>query len=219
MAFLPRHEAELVDNWHVVGLQGTGSCDYVVAGATVPREFTFDQLDLEPRRGGAAYRAPSLGTLFVPFHAGMALGTARRALDEVTRLAGAKKRQPDASLAQRGAFQQQLARAEAGLRSARLFVRDAVGEVWRAASSGERVSLQARAMARLSAVHATEAAAQAITTAYRCAGGPAIFLTHPLQRCLRDIHTATQHIAVGDEVYEQAAQVLLGIESPHHAFL
>ncbi|HUE96190.1 MAG TPA: acyl-CoA dehydrogenase family protein, partial [Longimicrobiaceae bacterium] len=219
MAFLPRGEVELVDNWQVIGLQGTASCDYLVPGAVVPRGFTFDQRDLQPGRGGAAYRMPSLGTLFVPFHAGMALGTARRALNEITRLAAEKRRSVGPSVAERGAFQQRLGRTEAQLRAARLFVFDAVEEIWRAVSAGDRPSLEQRAMARLAAAHATDVAAAAITTAYRFAAGTAIYLSNPLQRCLRDIHTVTQHIAVADEIYEMAAQVLLGVDSKQHAFV
>ena len=37
MAVLPRADFDLVDNWDVAGLRGTGSNDVTVHGVTIPR--------------------------------------------------------------------------------------------------------------------------------------------------------------------------------------
>ena len=37
----PKSKAEIVDNWQVIGLKGTGSDTYVIDDLFVPREFTF----------------------------------------------------------------------------------------------------------------------------------------------------------------------------------
>jgi len=85
----PQSEATLYDNWRgVVGLRGTGSCDCSVENLALPEEMTFvwDLLQPKPRRGGASY-------LFPPFayvakeHGSVAIGGARRALDELIKLA------------------------------------------------------------------------------------------------------------------------------------
>jgi alkylation response protein AidB-like acyl-CoA dehydrogenase len=220
MAFVPRRDVELIDNWQVAGLQGTASCDYVLRDVEIEEGFTFDQIHLAARRGGPSYRLPSMGTYVAPFHCGIALGAARRALDEVTALAAGKRRRPSgAALAERGSFQVELAKAEVAVRSARAFALDAIGGLWDTVRAGTKPSTAQRALVRLATTHATDVSAAAITTAYRFGGGASIFLSHPLQRCLRDIYTATQHLAVGDDVYEQAGQIFLGIESKQHAFL
>ena len=85
----PKAKATLYDNWRgVVGLRGTGSCDCSVENLALPEDQTFvwDLLQPKPRRGGASY-------LFPPFayvakeHGSVAIGGARRALDELIKLA------------------------------------------------------------------------------------------------------------------------------------
>ena len=81
----PKAQATLYDNWRgVVGLRGTGSCDCSVENLALPEDQTFiwDLLQPKPRRGGPSY-------LFPPFayvakeHGSVAIGGARRALDEL----------------------------------------------------------------------------------------------------------------------------------------
>ena len=45
---------------------------------------------------------------------------------------------------------------------------------------------------------------------YELGGGSAIYESSPLQRRLRDIHVATQHMLVGPATWELAGRVLLG---------
>ena len=58
-------------------------------------------------------------------------------------------------------------------------------------------------------------APEVVTFAYRSGGGSALYASSPLQRCFRDIHAATQHIAASDDAYEFAGRVRLGIAKPH----
>ena len=48
---VPKAQAEVIDNWHVAGLQGTGSLDFSVDGIFVPSELTYD-LGTAAVRGG-----------------------------------------------------------------------------------------------------------------------------------------------------------------------
>src|ERR1700728_2326426 len=38
---VPKDQAEVIDNWHVAGLQGTGSLDFSLDGVFVPSEMTY----------------------------------------------------------------------------------------------------------------------------------------------------------------------------------
>ena len=49
----PAKQAEIIDNWHVVGLRATGSCDYTVSDLFVPEEFTYATENARPERRGA----------------------------------------------------------------------------------------------------------------------------------------------------------------------
>jgi alkylation response protein AidB-like acyl-CoA dehydrogenase len=212
---IPKDQVQIHDNWYVAGLKGTASCDYSITDLFVTEGFSFDLLNVRPRRGGPLYRLPFF-TLAAPGHAGYALGVGRRALDEIVRIAETKLRfASSTSLAGRGAFQQALARAEASLRSARLFLIDTLGEVWRTVYAGDDITFKQRALVRLAVTHATDVAADVVTQAYRYGGGGALFQSSVLQRCLRDMYAATQHVYVGDETYEMVARALLGVEQPH----
>ena len=212
---VPKEQVQIHDNWHVAGLRGTASCDFSITDTVVPEGFSFDLLNARPRRGGPLYRLPFF-TWAAPGHGGYALGVGRRALDEIARIAESKMRFASPSvLAGRGAFQQAFARAEASLRSARLFLLDTLAEVWRTACAGDDITFKQRALVRLAVTHVTDVAAEVVTQAYRYGGGSAMFQSSVLQRCLRDIYAATQHVYVGDETYEKVAQALLGLEQPH----
>ena len=88
---MPRHRVRVHDNWQVMGLRGTGSCDFSVNELFVPEGFAWDATLTEPVRGGALYRLgrPAFVT---NEHSAFALGVARRALDEVTGVAASKTR-------------------------------------------------------------------------------------------------------------------------------
>jgi indole-3-acetate monooxygenase len=64
-------------------------------------------------------------------------------------------------------------------------------------------------MLHLALLNATTAAEQVASWSYRISGG--IALRHsPLQRCLRDMHAATQHFLVSDQFYRYCGQDLIG---------
>src|SRR5580704_10260418 len=73
----PKAQAEVIDNWHVAGLQGTGSLDFSVDGVYVPEELTYD-LGTPSVRGGDLFRLgmPAFVSNEVP---PLAIGLARRA--------------------------------------------------------------------------------------------------------------------------------------------
>ena len=211
VAVLPRAKVIFRGNWHVAGLQGTGSFDYGVSDQEVPEGFTFPLFIDAPHSGGALYRAGVLSSTAVG-HAGFALGVGRRALDEIADLAHRKVRMgAPSTVAESPRFQFGLARAEASLRSARAFVHEAFGALEDRVLSGARPTLEQRALVRTATTWVTEVSAEVADFAYRFAGTDSLRLPSDLQRAWRDIHAATQHIVVDEQTYLDSAQVLLGI--------
>ena len=43
VAVVPKDDVEVVDNWHVAGLQGSGSFDFRMPDVFVPEEMTFER--------------------------------------------------------------------------------------------------------------------------------------------------------------------------------
>jgi alkylation response protein AidB-like acyl-CoA dehydrogenase len=71
-------------------------------------------------------------------------------------------------------------------------------------------SLQERADLVLAGTHATQTAATAVRMAYTEAGGSANHRRSPLQRALRDVHAATQHVGIAPHWFEEGGRLLLG---------
>jgi indole-3-acetate monooxygenase len=208
---LPVSEAQIHDNWQVVGLKGTGSCDFSVSDHFVPEEFTFD-IQQQPRRGGPLYRLGIPGFV-ANEHAAFALGVGRRALDAIAALAQSKRRgfgQPSA-LASRAAFQHDLGKCDLRLRAARALAMEIFEQAWKTVCVGEMPSVRLQAEMRGVAAFATEAALDVVTRSFRYAGGTAVYLTHILQRSLRDLNTAAQHLMVSNSAYENYGECLLGL--------
>jgi alkylation response protein AidB-like acyl-CoA dehydrogenase len=61
------------------------------------------------------------------------------------------------------------------------------------------------------AAFATEVAADVTGQAFRYAGASALYNTSLLQRHLRDINAASQHVTVSDVAYENHGQFVLGL--------
>jgi alkylation response protein AidB-like acyl-CoA dehydrogenase len=213
LVLLPIEDVTLHDTWHVTGLCGTGSGDMEVKDLFVPAERSLSLLAERPRIERPLYAFPAFGLLALGIPA-VALGIARRAIDELMTLARQKKLPPLGRqvLATRPAVQEAVAEAEATLRAARAFLLETVHTTFEAATRQE-VSLHHRAELRLAYTHATRSAARVVDRMYEAAGGTAVYRASPLQRCLRDIHVATQHAMVAPPTLELIGGVLLGVDA------
>lgn len=211
MFVFPAEQATLHDTWHACGLCGTGSGDMEVKELFVPNDYTFSLAE-RPRVARPLYGFPALGLLGVALPA-VALGVARRAIDEFTTLAKQKLLMPSRKLlATRAVVRQAVAEAEATLRAARGLLLDSVDMAFSAGAQGE-VTLRTRADLRLSYTHAMRASARVVDMVYELAGGPAVYRSSPLQRCFRDIHVATHHVMVAAPTLTTIGSVLLDLET------
>jgi indole-3-acetate monooxygenase len=73
------------------------------------------------------------------------------------------------------------------------------------------VTFDERADLLLAAANATRSAASAVDILYTAAGASANYRRSPLQRALRDIHAATQHVGTAAPQFESAGRMLLGL--------
>jgi indole-3-acetate monooxygenase len=216
LAFFPRANAEIVDNWDVLGLRATGSNDVVARGLNVTEEHTINPFFQSARPDGPLWRL-AFFTLVGVALVGVPLGIARRALDEFADLASTKRRAGTFEpLAEDPLAQVEFASAEASLRSARAFVLDQASALWDTACAGDPPSLEQRAGFQLAAQQAMRAARQAVDTTFGLTGASAVHATHPLQRCFRDLHTASQHVYFSPSALKRYANTHFGITQPTH---
>jgi alkylation response protein AidB-like acyl-CoA dehydrogenase len=209
---MPIADVELLDTWHVAGLKGTGSTDFLATGVFVPDYMTanpFEQRDFShPIHSFPLFAALGIGI------GAVALGLAAACRDEFLSLAGHKTPQGSArTLAMKPATHRRVAEATAKLRSARLYFYDAVEKAWELAVNGEGISIETRADLRLSNTHAVTTAAEIIDSLYTLAGGTSVYLKSPIQRHFRDVHVATQHMMVNEATLELVGRIQLGQET------
>lgn len=203
MAVCPASEVEIIDNWDVVGMQGTGSHDTRVVDKFYAHEWTCVRgapgLIDEP-----LFRYPALAYQ-AQVHAAVNIGLARAAMDIVTDMAGGAKIMPGAPrLGERAYYRIKLGLSEAKWRSARMFFYDTCGKAWDCVLAGNPVSEQLDVMLRLSATYAARISAEVVQESYQIAGMAAIQRNHRLQHIVRDAMVVTQHAALSESIYETA---------------
>ena len=209
---VPKARVNVLDNWHVVGVSGSGSYDYAVEDVFVPDAFWFDFVDPVVRRGGPRY-APPIGQQLTSAHCGFALGAGERALEEITRLAIVKQRTLSSTkLAERSSFQHELGHAYARLSAARDHAANALRELGRQRAEQLTVPDVLATEVRAAATLATEVALDVALFAMRHGGGGAVRLDSAIQRLTRELLVAQSHIHVAEVNYEKLGVALLVAE-------
>ncbi len=212
LCYVAAEHAEIIDNWRVSGLRGSGSCDYTLNDVFVPVEHTHDMLHPPATQPGLLYRWPSISA-FSTTVAVVPLGIARAALDTFTAGLAARTRAGTAvALRDRELIQSEVGRAEALHAAARAFLISAMNEVTEAIEAGGERLVRARAMYRAACTHAAESSLRVAEIVCSAAGAAAIWEEHPLERQVRDIQAAVKHVAMSPNNYVVSGRICLGLE-------
>jgi resorcinol 4-hydroxylase (FADH2) len=212
------------DNWHAMGLCGSGSKTIVAANAFVPvhRTVTFAELANAAAPGMRAqanplYKQSFLAVLPIAIVAplmGMAEGALAAFLDmakaRITRgaLAGGNRK-----MAELTTVQMRVAEAVACIDAAKLLIFRDLAEAHDTAARGEAISMDVRLRNRRDQAFCARLFIQAIDALFLAAGGQGLFLDHPLQRFWRDAHAAASHISLNwDSTGSMFGQYMLGLE-------
>ncbi len=209
---MPKTSVTVSDVWHVMGLKGTGSNTFTANDVFVPEAYTLTrESDQDRRESGPLYRFSTFQLYGVGF-AGIALGIARRMLDDFKDLAAGKKAYRQSKVLRENAvIQSQVAIAEAKLRSSRALMLQTLRELWATASNGDTLSLDQRAGLRLASVYADHQSKEVVDTVYHAAGATAIFEDNSFERRFRDLHTVIQQVQGQFHNFELVGQVMLGM--------
>jgi alkylation response protein AidB-like acyl-CoA dehydrogenase len=213
---VPRHEAQILDTWHTVGMRGTGSADVALDGVFVPDRRTMVVAPLTNPAPG--FEGPLYRMLPCPAFLGEAtvlVGVAATAVDAFVDLARTKTPAYQATPLR----EQQLAQYAAGkargrVEAARDTLQRAAQEAYdETAASGKLLSWEAKTRLQLAASFATEACAEAVRLVHDAAGSSAIRLEQPFERHFRDAHVLTQHSSRSIPRYATAGRILFGLEN------
>ena len=209
--FFRPEEIEIADNWHVSGMRGSGSSDYVAKNVWVPSERMAGNVEDGDHASEPIYQFPKFALLGIPIGA-ICLGMARACIDEVIR--AAKEKTPQGSrrpLSSRPSVHIAVAEADAALSAARAYFYQSIDAGWEAAQTAPG-SLEDRRNMRTANVHAVNTAIEVIDRMYRLMGGTSVYETSCLQQHFRDVHVAAAHMMVGEPVMELAGRVMLGLD-------
>ena len=207
--YTPIGDCRILDTWHSTGLRGTGSHDYTMHDVFVPDRMVSQHPlrapNVRPNRH-YTYSAMVVGAM-----ASVALGGARGAVDSLIEILGGKQELPSSRPASTNFDKQgDLGAAEALVGSARAYLHDTLGQVWEQITAGEPLSSELRARFRLACTNAGTASVDAVDRVYRAGGTESIYVSSPVERLFRDVHTVAAHVAMRPATLADGGALLLG---------
>jgi alkylation response protein AidB-like acyl-CoA dehydrogenase len=220
LALMPASDVEFLDNWRVIGMRGTDSCDVRAKDVFVPKSRTFSLMAPSTCFDTPVARLPLRVALAFP-HCALALGIGQGALDDIASLSLTKRASmnPAATLSSDPVFRFELGRQTMRLDAARALMQQRAEECWTAGEAHRELTPQEILTTRLMANHITEECVKIVDWAYTTAGSSSVYDGSSLQVRFRDIHVATQHASCHTDPYRLLGALALGEQlSPQELF-
>lgn len=205
---IPTSQVRIIDDWHVIGLAGTGSKSFAVEDVFVPWHRVLDKKanDDGTAPGTVFYTAPisklPRGGVSAVSYTAAAVGIAEGFLASYIAQTKGRKSRGNAVAVEPG-IQQTLGLASAEIEAANRMYLGAVRECMQTLERGELVSKEQNVIGKRNACYAAQLAMQGVSRLFNNAGGRALYLDNVLQRQWRDCYAASAHHSL---VWETAAQ-------------
>jgi alkylation response protein AidB-like acyl-CoA dehydrogenase len=199
---------------------GTDSRDYAAKDVFVPHDMVASIFDRKSFFDTPAAALPIRVALATP-HAAVAVGIARGALDDLAALATTKRAamNPAALLADDPVFRHTLGEQTLRLAGVEAMMHQVARDAEQAAAEGRTLTPTETLLGRSMAAYVTAECVKVVDAAYNFGGSTSVYAGSSLQRRLRDLHVATQHLAASPEAYRVLAAAVLGEElSPRDLF-
>ena len=216
-------EFEIEDNWHVVGLAGTGSKNLECRDVFIPAHRFLPMEDTMTGRPpgaehntGPLYRIPLLASMTASLIAPV-MGMAQGALDEfvtttrerITRGAALSKPAP---MAQLPGIQLKIGEASASIDAARRLVERDLKDIMATVGAGRELTVAQRARNKGDWGFAAKLSVQAVDAVFQASGAAGLFSHGRIQRYWRDVHAGSAHISLSwDAVGALYGRVALGL--------
>jgi 3-hydroxy-9,10-secoandrosta-1,3,5(10)-triene-9,17-dione monooxygenase len=198
--YLPLSQVSVLDDWHVMGLGGTGSKSVVLEDVFVPEHHSSVRGGFQGRdestpkvHDAPLYRLPQSLMYILP-GAAPVIGAARGAYG--TFVQQLKKRRPrlDGKSAMEDPFvQARVARARLLIDTAEERVMNSIFEMTETVTKGKDIAQEDFARYLWDFSRPGEECSAAVRLLFETMGASAVYSTNPLQRFYRDILTMRQH--------------------------
>ena len=198
---IPRHQVEIIDTWHAVGLRGTSSNDVAVNEVFIPEHRSITVEDL---KGGSTspgsyhntaliFRSPCYA-IFGIFIAAAGLGAAETTVQlyvEQTRKRVATM--AGASMAQYTTQQVKIAEAASCVETASLLLYSCADEALAILQTGRLPTDEERTRLRSHAAFAGKLMTNGVNIVWEAGGGAMIYDSNPISRGFRDVTCINRH--------------------------
>ncbi len=207
MALMPTSEVRIIDDWHVMGLAGTGSKSFEVKNVFVPMHRTLDKKtnDAGQSSGTLFYTAPMTklprGGVSAVSYTAVVVGVAKGFLKNFCEETAGRKSRGNSVAVQPG-IQMSVGQAAAEIEAAERMYLGAIRETMETLSRGEDVSPHQHVQGKRNACYAAQLCLNAVQRLYNIAGGRALYNGSVLNRQFRDCFGAAAHHSL---VWESAA--------------
>jgi alkylation response protein AidB-like acyl-CoA dehydrogenase len=210
---VPMAQIEIVDDWQVLGLRGTGSCSLLLDDVFVPEHRTVLLQDLLDGTTPGSVILPEYSLLraprgyLVPFSLPVVSFTlARRALRLVPAALRTRISRGTRAVAESEVVQMRLGEAAAAIDTAVLIMHSRRAESVAALASGVSIPPELITRNRRDVTFAAEQLQRGLQLLLEVSGARAVYDADPLQTLVRDVMTIKTHMVVS----HQAAMVPYG---------
>ena len=207
--FMPAEHWQIRDTWHAFGLKGTGSHHVALTDVLVP-----DENFVEFPFGTSFAPDPIFGKfpeILWLAHAAVAVGIAEGAIKDLVELAGAGVKQlfMTTPLVETDRFKEGLARLDAELMAARALLEVQITRVWQNPERSTLKDPSRVAEQQQAAIWISAACVRVAEGCFEFAGSRAVYESSSLQRRVRDLRVAAQHVVAHPRNYVTAGAAVL----------
>lgn len=214
---VPKKDIQVVENWDVIGLRGTGSHDVIVEGAFVPEHRTHRTNDHSD--AGCPGRETNPGWLYrIPFTqifqravSSSCIGALEGAIGAFRARAGAHVGKHGNKMAEDINSQQAVTEAMMAADQLRLVLFRNYARIVHCAKTGERMPVEERLLQRAQAATVPKLCFERVDELMRACAASGTYRTNPIERVFRDMSIGRSHIANNTDAYVRAhGAVMLG---------
>ena len=198
-ALIPTREVEIIDDWRVMGLAGSGTKSFKVDDVFVPAHRVLDKRLYEAWQspGTLFYTSPvsklPRGGVSAVSYTAVAVGVAQGFLENY--LAWTATRRSRGAAAGPG-IEISAGVSAAEVEAAERMYLGAIRETMETLARGEQVTPHMGAQGKRNACYAAQLAMSAVQRLFNAAGASALYMDSPLQRQFRDVFAASAHHAL-----------------------
>ncbi|MSQ20263.1 MAG: ATP-binding cassette domain-containing protein [Betaproteobacteria bacterium] len=201
---LPIADVQIIDDWHVIGLRGSGSKSVVVSDVFVPEHRMISLAEISNGTSPGSFIHPSplyrvpVWAVFPFTISSSAAGIARGAFEVfVDEMKVRETAYDHAPMAKKPGVHMRLAEAGALIDASSLLYNRSLTETMARIYSGEPLSIEFRVRNRRDQGFSIQMARQAAERLFNAQGGKGLHDANPVQRAFRDLEAMQAHIVGG----------------------